>query len=220
MGTGYFESFYITGMIILYVTLPLILFGILVAYCMLLDNRYINNIIEMVINIPVIFPPIGIGFLLVICFGRKGYLGSLFNIDIVFSFTGICIAAFLTGIPFIARAVMAGGNNSIRDLCEASYTLGKGRFSTFMLVVIPLLRNSMMQGLILAIGRIVGEVGITLLVGGNIAGKTTTVSLDIYNAVLDGENNRAMLLAGILFVVSLILFYVLRLISSRISTVN
>ena len=108
MGAGYFESFYITGMIILYVTLPLILFAVLTAFCMMLDNKYINSIIEMVINIPVIFPPIGIGFLLVICFSRKGYLGSLFNIDIVFSFAGICIAAFLTGIPFIARAVMAG----------------------------------------------------------------------------------------------------------------
>lgn len=218
MTAGYFESFYITGMIIMYVSLPLLLFAVGTAYCMLLDNRYLNSAIEMIINIPVIFPPIGIGFLLVICFSGKGYLGRLFDIDIVFSFAGICLAAFLTGIPFIARAVMAGANRNIRELCEAAQTLGKSRFRTFMLIAVPLLRNSIVQGLILAIGRIVGEVGITLMVGGNIAGKTTTVSLDIYNAVLDGENDKAMLLAGVLFVFSIVLFYILRLIGSRVCT--
>ncbi len=219
MDSTYFDALFITMKIIIYVTLPLLLFAVLIAYCLLLNRKLLNNLIEILINIPIIFPPVGIGFLLVLGFSRNSMLGRYLNVDIVFSFSGICVAAFLTGIPFIARAVMAGIGGSINDLCDAAYTLGKSRWRTFLVIVIPLLKNNIMQGFILAVGRIVGEVGITMMVGGNIAGKTTTVSLAIYNAVLDGENNRAFLLAGILFVFSLLIFYMLRYIGSKVYTV-
>ncbi len=219
MDFTYFGALFITMKIIIYVTLPLLLFAVVIAYCLLLNRKLLNNLIEILINIPIIFPPVGIGFLLVLCFSRNSLLGRYLNVDIVFSFSGICIAAFLTGIPFIARAVMAGIGGSINDLCDASYTLGKSRLNTFLVIVIPLLKNNIMQGFILAIGRIVGEVGITMMVGGNIAGKTTTVSLAIYNAVLDGENDRALVLAGVLFVFSLLIFYMLRYIGNKVYTV-
>ena len=220
MDYNYYISFIITGKIILSVILPLIISALFITYLMLFDNKLVNSIIEMIINIPIIFPPIGLGFLLVLCFSKNGYFGGIFNVDIVFSFAGICIAAYLTGIPFVARAIMAGSNTNIRQLCNASYTLGRGRLNTFIQIVIPLLRNSIIQGLILAVGRIIGEVGITLMVGGNIDGKTTTVSLDIYNAVLDGENEKALLLAGVLLLFSLIMFYILRKLGSKVYSID
>ncbi len=209
-------SFIVTGKIILSVIIPLAISALFIIYLMLLNNKCVNSIIEIIINIPIIFPPIGLGFLLVLCFSKNGYFGEIFNVDIVFSFAGICIAAYLTGLPFVARAIMAGSNINIKQLCDASYTLGRGRLNTFIQIVIPLLKNSIIQGLILAVGRIIGEVGITLMVGGNIEGKTTTISLDIYNAVLDGENEKAILLAGTLLLFSILLFYILRKLGSKV----
>ncbi len=210
------NSLLLTGQIILVVTIPLIVFSLLIAYFSQLKNKYLDFIIELIINIPIIFPPIGIGFLLVFCFSKNSIIGQIFDINLVFSFTGICVAAFLTGIPFITRSVIAANNDNLNRLSEAAYTLGRGKINTFVFVIVPLIMNNILHGLILAIGRIVGEVGITMMIGGNIQGKTTTVSLEIYNAVLDGENNRALMLAIILFVFSFMLFYFIRLIGSKI----
>lgn len=210
------NSLLLTGQIILVVTIPLIVFSLLIAYFSQLKNKYLDFIIELIINIPIIFPPIGIGFLLVFCFSKNSIIGQIFDINLVFSFTGICVAAFLTGIPFITRSVIAANNDNLNRLSEAAYTLGRGKINTFVFVIVPLIMNNILHGLILAIGRIVGEVGITMMIGGNIQGKTTTVSLEIYNAVLDGENNKALMLAIILFVFSFMLFYFIRLIGSKI----
>ncbi len=210
------NSLLLTGQIILVVTIPLIVFSLFIAYFSQLKNKYLDFIIELIINIPIIFPPIGIGFLLVFCFSKNSIIGQIFDINLVFSFTGICVAAFLTGIPFITRSVIAANNDNLNRLSEAAYTLGRGKINTFVFVIVPLIMNNILHGLILAIGRIVGEVGITMMIGGNIQGKTTTVSLEIYNAVLDGENNRALMLAIILFVFSFMLFYFIRLIGSKI----
>lgn len=212
-------SLLVTCKVILFVIVPLILSALVTAYLIMLENKYINSIVEIIINIPIIFPPIGIGFVLVLCLSKNSYLGGIFNFDIIFSFSGICIAAYLTGLPFIVRAVMSGIDNNIKELCEAAYTLGKSRRATFILIVIPILKNCLLQGIILAVGRIIGEVGITLMIGGNIDGKTTTVSLDIYNAVMDGENDKAMILGGILFVFSFALFYLLRRIGNKVYSI-
>ncbi len=209
------DSLAVTCKIVLVIAVPLLVTAILLTYLSLINNKYIDWLIDILINIPIIFPPIGIGFILVFLLSKNGYLGKILGVDIVFTFTGICIAAYITGIPFITRSIMAGKNSTINELCEAAYTLGQSRIRTFLLIVLPLLKNSVIQGLILAIGRIMGEVGITLMIGGNINGSTTTISLDIYNAVLDGENDKALMLSGILFVFSLFLFYILRYIGNK-----
>ena len=93
-----------------------------------------------------------------------------------------------------------------KSLIEAGQSLGKNRFEIAVFILIPNVFKSVVSALVLALARGLGEVGITLMLGGNIVGKTDTVSLAIYNAVYDGENGRALILSVILVVLSLVLF--------------
>ena len=114
------------------------------------------------------------------------------GIQVIFSFHGLIIAAFLAGLPLAVKPVQSAIESLPKFLFEASYTLGKGRFATLWQVTLPLIRRSIATAMLLAGGRGLGEVGITLMLGGNLQGKTDTVSLAVYNAVLDGEMERAL----------------------------
>jgi molybdate transport system permease protein len=166
------------------------------------------------VSLPLVFPPIAIGFFLLLLLGRRGPVGAplhtTFGWDLVFSFPGLILAAFIAGLPLVVKPIQSAIEGGARDLIEASYTLGKGRLETLILVVIPAVRRSIVAGLTRGVGRSFGEVGITLMLGGNIIGSTETLSLAIYNRVLDGDFDCAMRLSILLGVMSMTLFVLLR----------
>ncbi len=165
---------------------------------------------EGLISLPLVFPPIAIGFFLLLLLGRRGALGAVLHdnmgVDLVFSPLGVYLAALIAGLPLIVKPVQAAMQTSAGELAEAAYVLGRGRFATFFLVVLPSVRAALLAGLVLAIGRALGEVGITLMLGGNIIGQTETLSLAIYNRVLDGDFDCATQLSLLLGCGSLVLF--------------
>lgn len=174
----------------------------------------LRGLLDALISLPLVFPPIAIGFFLLLVFGRHGLLGAplhqAFGWDLVFSFPGLVLAAFIAGLPLVVKPIQAAIEGSARELVEASYTLGKGPFETLVRVVIPVVRGSIVAGLTLGVGRAFGEVGITLMLGGNIIGSTETLSLAIYNQVLDGDFDCAARLSALLGGFSLGLFLILR----------
>ena len=89
---------------------------------------------------------------------------------------------------------------------EAAYICGKSPLNTLILIILPSIKKSFFAALLIACARALGEVGITLMLGGNIIGKTDTISLAIYNAVFDGEYHLALVLSGILICISLVFF--------------
>ena len=128
----------------------------------------------------------------------------------VFSFSGLMLAAFIAGLPLIVKPVQSAIEGAAKELMEASFAVGAGKIATFYHVVLPTIKSSVIAGLILAFGRSLGEVGISLILGGNIVGKTDTVSLSILNAVLDGDFDRAWALSALLGVIALGIFWVLK----------
>ena len=102
-----------------------------------------------------------------------------------------------------------------KDIKEASYISGKSQIKTFFYIVMPNIKNSLIVALLISTARALGEVGITLMLGGNIIGKTDTISLAIYNAVFDGNYNLAMILSGILVIISLLFFVALNFFEKR-----
>ncbi len=196
---------------IIAVTLPfLLLFSIAVAFAALSANGVVRLGIEVFINLPIVFPPIGTGFLLVYLFGREGLVGRGVGLDLMFTFPGLVLAAFITGIPFISQSILTGIDGDVFRMCEASYTMGKGKLKTFVRIVLPLVRANIVNGALLACARILGEVGISLMVGGNIQGKTNTISLEIYNSVLDGDNTKALKLSFLLILFSAAVFSIMK----------
>lgn len=188
--------------------------GLLLGYLLAKPAWRGRALLDSVVTLPLVFPPMATGFLLLMLFGRRGPLGAplhdWFGIDLVFSFWGLLLAAFISGLPLVVKPVQSAFENIPRRLAEAARTLGKRESEIFVFVLLPNVRSALAGGLILGLGRALGEVGITLMLGGNIEGRTVTASLDIYNAVISGDFERAGMLSLILGGVTVALFTLLR----------
>ena len=195
--------------------LLLISIGLAIAYFLAFSKAKFKKIVEILVIFPLIFPPIATGFLLLYIFGKSGFIGSTLNLDIVFNFSSLVIAAFLVGLPLFVKPVYASFELFPKSLIEAAQILGKNRAQIFLFVILPSSLKTLGSALILALSRGLGEVGITLMLGGNIVGKTDTLGLAIMGAVYDGENERALILSLLLVIFSLILFFAISLLDKK-----
>lgn len=194
--------------------------GVFAGYFLTGKKTILRSIADTAVTLPLVFPPIATGFLLLMLLGRNGIIGRPLQsagIETIFSTTGVYIASFVAGLPLVVKSVQSAIETMDRKLLEASWTLGKSRTETYIRVVLPHIRHALFTGLVLALGRSFGEVGITLMLGGNISGKTETMSLAIYNAVFEGNFEKAALLSLILAVISLGMFATLKKISRRVN---
>jgi len=174
-----------------------IVLGVPLAYLLSKENLKFKWLLDTIVTMPLIFPPIAMGFFLLLLLGRDGVLGAFlqkFDISVIFSFTGIVIAGFVAGLPLMVKPLQSTIEQFPKQIKEASFISGKSEVKTFLFIVLPTIKNSLVVALLIATARALGEVGITLMLGGNIVGKTDTVSLAIYNAVFDGEYDFAMIL--------------------------
>lgn len=131
-------------------------------------------------------------------------LAEYLGVRLVFTRASVAIAAFVAGLPLFVRPVQAAFSSAaIIRFEEASRVLGCGPVKTFFLVTVLLARKSILGGLLLAVTRAAGEVGVTMMLGGNIAGRTNTVSLEIFNCVSRGDFDEATFLCAILALLGL-----------------
>lgn len=170
-------------------------------------------------TLPLVSPPIATGFLLLMLLGRRsmigGFLQKTIGLEMIFSFWSVVLAAFIAGLPRVVKPVQASILGKTTRLIEAAYVLGKSPATTFFKVVLPSIRKSILIGLSLAFARSLGEVGVTLMLGGNISGKTSTISLEVYNAVFTGEYDQALVLVVFLGTVSLLLIILTRRLAGK-----
>ena len=173
-----------------------------------------RTLLDIVVTLPLIFPPLALGFFLLLALGRRSPLGewleSSVGLSFVFSVEGVLLASVIAGLPLVVKPIEAAIAGVSRSLGEASRTLGRGEWDTFLYVILPNIRGAIVAGLVLATARSLGEVGITLMLGGNIVGRTNTMSLEIYNAVFNGEYPRAIVLSAALGIASIAVFVILR----------
>lgn len=192
-------------------------FGLALGYALARPGWRGRTALDIAVSLPLVFPPMATGFLLLMLCGRRGPLGEplhqVFGIELVFSFSGLVLAAFVAGLPLVVKPVQAAFESLPKVLAEAARTLGKREWQIFLHVLLPNTRNALLAGLVLALGRALGEVGITLMLGGNIEGRTVTASLDIYNAVIGGDFARAGAVSLLLGILTAGLFIALRRLS-------
>lgn len=173
-----------------------------------------RTLLDILVTLPLIFPPLALGFFLLLLLGRRSpvghWLDEAFGLSFVFSIEGVLLASVIAGLPLVVKPIEAAITGVSRGLGEASRTLGRNEWDTFLYVILPNVRGAIVAGLVLATARSLGEVGITLMLGGNIVGKTNTMSLEIYNAVFNGEYPRAIVLSAALGLVSMAVFVILR----------
>lgn len=187
--------------------------GLPLALWLSRSRTSLSRFVSFLVTMPIVFPPIAMGFILLQLLGKNGVIGaplySIFGVRLVFSQTAVVLAAFIAGLPLVVRPLQAAmGRIEIIRLEEAARTLGCTRWKIFLLVTIPQVGGIIISSLLLGIARASGEVGMTMMLAGNIAGKTNTLSLEIYNCVSRGEFDDAMKLCVILAAMAL-LFYLL-----------
>src|SRR5262245_44976967 len=182
------------------------LIGIPLAY--LLARRAFRGraLVDLIVTLPLVLPPTVTGYYLIVLLGRRGWFGGplyqLTGWSVAFTWYAAVVAATVMALPLLVRTAKAAFESVDRDLERAAFTLGRSELRTALEVTLPLARNGILAGLVLAFARALGEFGATLMLAGNIPGKTATVPLAIYTAVQTGEDTTALVLVGILTALS------------------
>lgn len=165
-----------------------------------------KSLVDLAVTLPLVLPPTVTGYYLIVLLGRRGWLGAplyaLTGWTVTFTWYAAVIAAAVMALPLLVRTARAAIESVDRELERAAYTLGRSAWRTALEVTLPLARNGILAGLVLAFARALGEFGATLMLAGNIPGVTTTVPLAIYTAVQVGEDAQALVLVALLTALS------------------
>lgn len=163
-------------------------------------------IVEAVISLPLVLPPSVLGFYLLIAFSPTSALGemlqSIFNLRLVFSFPGLVAGSMIYSLPFMVHPLQSGLQGLPASLKEAAYTLGKGRSSTLLRVLLPNIKPALLTGTVLTFAHTIGEFGVVLMIGGNLEGKTRVASIAIYDEVESLHYHAAHVYSLVLLLVS------------------
>jgi len=180
--------------------------GIPLAYLLARRRFWGRGAVDVLVTLPLVLPPTVTGYYLIILLGRRGVLGApLYEAtgwSVAFTWYAAVIAATVMALPLLVRTARAAIESVDQNLERAAFTLGRPEWRTALEVTLPLARNGILAGLVLAFARALGEFGATIMLAGNIPGKTQTLPLSIYTAVQTGEAGQAMALVAVLTLLS------------------
>jgi molybdate transport system permease protein len=179
--------------------------GLLLAWLLARKEWPGKSIVDTLIALPLVMPPVATGLILLELFGRRGPLGSLLHrtgIDVVFTWRAVVIAMVVMSLPLFVRSARV----AIRDVNprfeHVARTLGSSEREVFFRVTLPLAARGVIAGAVLAFARAIGEFGATIVIAGNIPGRTTTLSLAIFDRVQLGRDSDAFRLLAVSAVIA------------------
>jgi molybdate transport system permease protein len=218
------ESLLLSFRLAVCVTAILLVIGLPLAWWLAHSRWRGKFLVESVVALPLVLPPTVLGFYVLVAMGTRGPLGKLwqaaFGHGLAFTFTGLVIASVLYSLPFTVQPLVASFESVDRKLLDASAILGAGALRTFRRVILPLSVPGVITAMVLSFAHTLGEFGVVLMVGGNLAGETRTVSIDIYDHVQSlnyaAANRMALILLAFSFVVLTIVYGVNRRIGRRV----
>lgn len=180
------NTIYITFKLAIITTSILLLVGIPLAYWLAYGSSKLKFFFEALIALPLVLPPTVLGFYLLIAFSSQSSLGkfldSHFNLSIAFTFSGLVIGSVIYSLPFMIQPIQAGFQQLSPSLKEASYTLGKSRWQTLTMVLLPNIKSALLTGIVLSFAHTIGEFGVVLMIGGNLD-ETRVASIAIFDSV-------------------------------------
>jgi molybdate transport system permease protein len=190
-------------------TVILLLVGLPVAYWLSKGRSIIKIIIEAIITMPLVLPPSVLGFYLLLAFSPRHGIGKwlheTFHIQFVFSFQGLILASVIYSMPFMIGPIKSALQQLPLSLAQASYTLGKTERETFIKILLPNIRSSVLTAIILTFAHTLGEFGVVLMIGGNIPGVTRVASIAVYDSVENMDYHAANVYSLILFTITFIM---------------
>jgi molybdate transport system permease protein len=176
-------------------TLVILPLGLAVAWLLARFEWPGKTVVETVVSLPLVMPPVATGLILLEVLGRRGILGGFLHehldLDIVFTWRAVLIALAVMSFPLLVRSTRIAFEAVNPRLEQIARTLGAGQVRVFCTITLPLARHGIIGGMLLAFARALGEFGATFIVAGYIPGKTATLSLAIYQSFQLGEDRQA-----------------------------
>lgn len=191
-------------------TLAALVVGVATAYALAKSRFWGRDLLDALLTLPMVLPPTVMGYYLVVLLGRRGVLGSwlleTFGVSLMFTWQGAALASAIVSIPLVFKSARAAFEGVDPHLEDAGRTLGLSEPAVFVRISLPLAWRGILAGTMLAFARAMGEFGATLMLAGNLPGKTQTLSLAIYTAV---ESGNEALAANLVLITSLVCICVL-----------
>ena len=195
-------------------TLILCIIGIPFAYWMAYTKVRIKPVLETLVSMPLVLPPTVLGFYLLLAFSPQSsfgqFLETYIGVKLAFSFEGLVVASVISSFPFMVHPVQSAFQSMPRALSEAASTLGKSRSQTFLYVLLPNIKPSLLAGVVLTFAHTIGEFGVVMMIGGNLPGETKVAAIAIYDEVESlnyaAANFYALVLFSVCFIILLTVY--------------
>jgi molybdate transport system permease protein len=200
-------------------TVLVVVIGTLMSFILARKTFKGKELLDILLTLPLVLPPTVIGYYLILFMGRNGLLGKyLFHWtgwSIMFTWYAAVLASFIVALPLMIKTTRAAFESVDQNLIKVSYTLGHGELRTFFKVILPLSKKGMIAGAVLSFARAMGEFGATLMVAGNIPGKTATMPIAIYTSASSGDWAKANGMVLFFTLVSAAFLYIANRLSKR-----
>jgi len=191
----------ITTAILFITTLPL-------AWYLSQTKSKVKPYIEAITALPIVLPPSVLGFYILVILSQNSPIGTffndVFNIKLIFNFTGLVVASCLYSLPFMVQPIQSGFEGLNRNMLEASYISGKSKLITLVRVAIPNIKPSLVTATIITFAHTVGEFGVVLMVGGSIPNETKVASVAIYEMVEIMDYQTAHIYSALMVIISFV----------------
>ncbi len=199
-------------------TLIALLAGVALARLLARRRHPLLQALDALTTLPMVLPPTVLGYYLLVALGQRSSLGrwlSALGVPLVFTWRGAVIAASIVALPLLVQSARAALEGVAPEMEDVARTLGRSEAAIFFTVTLPLAWRGILAGVVLAFTRALGEFGATLMVAGNIPGRTQTMPIAIYDAAQAGDQARANWLVALLTAVALGLLLALRALAQR-----
>ena len=185
--------------------------GLALAYVLARYRFRGRNVLDALVTLPIVLPPTVLGYYLLVLLGRNTALGrafeAVFGFPLVFTWQAAVIAAAIHSIPLLVKSARAAFESVDRNMENAARTLGASEWRIFFRITLPLARRSILAATIFAFARALGDFGVTIMIAGNIPGKTQTMAVAIYDAVESVNTLVANVMVLVISVVAIVILY-------------
>lgn len=182
-------------------TVMILPFGLGVAWLLARRQWPGKSLVETLISLPLVMPPVATGLVLLKLFGRRSPVGTFLhdtlNLDLIFTWRGVLVSLGVMSFPLLVRSARVAFEEVNPRLEQIAGTLGASAARVFCTITLPLALRGIVGGMLLAFARALGEFGATIMVAGNIPGETSTISLSIFQSVQLGQDAQAFRLLGV-----------------------
>jgi molybdate transport system permease protein len=210
-------AFKLSLLVVSVATVAVTLAGTALAFLLARREFRGKEALDSLVTLPMVLPPTVTGYYLILLLGRRGLLGkylfALTGWTVAFTWEAAAIAAGVMALPLMVKSARAALESIDRRYELVSFSLGKSELETFFRVTLPLASRGILAGVVLSFARALGEFGATLMLAGNIRGKTQTMPLAIYEAFISGEDQKAQVMAVILTFTSIAVIYLTNLLT-------